>query len=457
MIQSKRINGIDIKYSVIDPMVDDVHTAFKFGSSIRDFGHAEKANVSLNFNYADTITGTPIGRLIVGGVEVVHDGPKTVARDELYMLPDRSVHIGKAPTNAIWAMQGSPRLLDGGNVVIDESIKRDQLGKDIWSGVNYRVAVGITDSKQMILVRTINKVTLHQLADIMLTLGCRDALNGDGGGSCYLWPYDSGWGRKLGAALIVKKGEEAVRTFKRFTLAEYIRYLKTFASKVKFSEVHVHHTWKPTQASWRASKNKESVMLGMYNAHLGRDFSDIAQHATIDPDGYIWDGRGLLMPPASAIDHNDSDNDLIHPFMFEMIGDFDIGQEKLEGAQLATVVGLVRAVMDLWKLNDSNVRFHREMQSGKSCPGTGITKDWFLAQLKPAAPTPDPTKVVATKPETIPAIQGHVNIVVNGKVMPQGYLIGGLTYVPIRTVSEALGATIGWDQETKTASLKGGK
>src|SRR5690606_582249 len=34
------------------------------------------------------------------------------------------------------------------------------------------------------------------------------ALNADGGGSSYMWPHDTGWGRKLGAALIVKKGEE---------------------------------------------------------------------------------------------------------------------------------------------------------------------------------------------------------------------------------------------------------
>lgn len=49
-------------------------------------------------------------------------------------------------------------------------------------------------------------VYLTDLAAILLTLGCVDALNGDGGGSSYMWPDDNRWGRKLGTALIVKKG-----------------------------------------------------------------------------------------------------------------------------------------------------------------------------------------------------------------------------------------------------------
>lgn len=65
--------------------------------------------------------------------------------------------------------------------------------------------------------------------------------------------------------------------------------------------------------------------------------------------------------------------------------------------------------------------------------------------------------VEVSKPEALPLIQDRVNVVVNGKTMPQGYLIGGLTYVPIRTVSEAIGAEVGWDPETKTATLKGGE
>ncbi len=45
-------------------------------------------------------------------------------------------------------------------------------------------------------------------------------------------------------------------------------------------------------------------------------------------------------------------------------------------------------------------------------------------------------------------------VVVDGKVLAEGgLLIDGKTYVPLRATGEALGATIGWNQETKTATL----
>lgn len=190
------------------------------------------------------------------------------------------------------------------------------------------------------------------------------------------------------------------KTFKRYTLDEYIAYLRTFVGKVRFSQAHMHHTWVPTHTHWYKMKNKMDVISGMWRYHTDtRGFNDIAQHATVDPEGYIWAGRSLLEPPASATNYNDSDNDRIHPFMFEIIGDFDKGRDKLEGAQLSTVNVLVNEVMLLW---GSELKFHRDMTNQKSCPGTGIAKEWFLSQLKVVDPkeeylmTPeDANKIIA--------------------------------------------------------------
>lgn len=46
-----------------------------------------------------------------------------------------------------------------------------------------------------------------------------------------------------------------------------------------------------------------------------------------------------------------------------------------------------------------------------------------------------------------------VNVIVNGKKIKDGKLENGVTYVPLRAVGEALGAKIGWDKGTKTATL----
>lgn len=171
------------------------------------------------------------------------------------------------------------------------------------------------------------------------------------------------------------------RTFRRFTLAEFIeQVLKPMVGMVNFDELHIHGTDRPSIADFRRRPG-EYYMYAMYRAHLGRGFSDIAQHATIDPDGYIWDGRSLLQPPASATNYNDSDDDRVHPFMFEMIGQFDVGRENLEGAQLAAAAGLSRAVIDLF---GSRPVLHREMTDKKTCPGSSIKKDWFLAEIAKA-------------------------------------------------------------------------
>lgn len=193
--------------------------------------------------------------------------------------------------------------------------------------------------------------------------------------------------------------------FHRYTLPEFLAILNNYVNKVRFNGIHVHGTWKPTIADYRKASNKESLIQSMWRFHTStREFSDIAQHVTIDPDGYIWEGRSLLMPPASAYNHNDSDNDGVHPFMFEMIGNFDTGAEELKGAQLETTLGLCRGIMERWSLGTTNIHFHREMQAGKSCPGSAIDKNRFIAQVSSYTPStgnnssPSPTEAV--KPPT---------------------------------------------------------
>ena len=248
----------------------------------------------------------------------------------------------------------------------------------------------------------------------------------------------------------------AERQFKRYTLNEFAAYLRTFPDKVRFSEVHVHHTYEPTIADYRRQANKENLIRAMWRYHTKtRGWQDIAQHATVDPDGYIWGGRSLSDPPASATGYNDSDADRVHPFMFEMIGNFDNGQEKLEGAQLQTVLGLVAAVIDIWGLALKHIRFHREMTPSKSCPGTSLVKEDFIAQVNQAIKARRGGTVMpaaASKP-TLPEIEERIRVILNENKNMTGYLIEGTTYVPLRQLAEALGAQIGWSPESRTATV----
>ncbi|MFK4171065.1 N-acetylmuramoyl-L-alanine amidase [Paenibacillus lautus] len=58
------------------------------------------------------------------------------------------------------------------------------------------------------------------------------------------------------------------------------------------------------------------------------------------------------------------------------------------------------------------------------------------------------------KKGSVAAVSDKVNVVVNGKQIKDGKLLDGVTYVPLRAVAEALGATIAWDNKTRTATVK---
>lgn len=131
--------------------------------------------------------------------------------------------------------------------------------------------------------------------------------------------------------------------------------------------VHMHHTWRPRQTDWAG----EPTVEAMWRYHVeDRGFADIAQHVTIGPDGSIWTGRHWNLPPASATGHNGRAD--AGPFMFEIVGDFDIGRESLEGAQLESVLAVIGTVQEAFGLEVESLRFHRQLGSPKTCPGTAI-------------------------------------------------------------------------------------
>lgn len=131
--------------------------------------------------------------------------------------------------------------------------------------------------------------------------------------------------------------------------------------------VDMHHTWHPAHADW---KGEESVR-GMWVFHTrDRGFEDIAQHVSIAPDGMIWTGRCWNKIPASVGCNMNAGS-----FMFEAVGNFDCGNDRLEGAQQNAVVGVIDIVQRHFKLPVQALLFHRDVpQTSKTCPGTSIEK-----------------------------------------------------------------------------------
>ncbi len=168
------------------------------------------------------------------------------------------------------------------------------------------------------------------------------------------------------------------RPFLELTLEQFAEMLKQFPWRRRVTEVHVHHTFRPNHADFAARPPVQAIE-GMFRFHTEtRHFADIAQHVTIDPRGVIWTGRNWNTPPASATGFNG--NATAGPFMFEMIGNFDRGQDRWEGAQREATIEVIARVQALFGLPPGAVRFHQDM-SPKSCPGTALNKTDIIAEV----------------------------------------------------------------------------
>lgn len=160
--------------------------------------------------------------------------------------------------------------------------------------------------------------------------------------------------------------------FRQLQSQEFIQAVSDFTWQPAKTLVHMHHTWRPNHSQYSGV----SSIQAMYNYHVNTNhWSDIAQHISIAPDGTIWTGRPWNQSPASAAGFNSA-----KVFMFETIGDFDVGKDKLTGSQLDTVVAVIATLMSHFNLGDSALKFHNEM-STKSCPGSAVDKQNILDKV----------------------------------------------------------------------------
>lgn len=146
------------------------------------------------------------------------------------------------------------------------------------------------------------------------------------------------------------------------------------------NENHVHHTYRPNHSNYPKNTTLQ-LHKNMRNFHVSTNkWDDIAQNITIGKDGDIVTGRDIRKIPISAKGYNGSTN--WHPFAYEMIGNFDRGNDVFGGKQLESAIKISR----YFYLKNKGIKFHRELlingKQPKTCPGTGIDKNWFMGLVK---------------------------------------------------------------------------
>lgn len=214
-----------------------------------------------------------------------------------------------------------------------------------------------------------------------------------------------------------------MRTFNQYTITKLTKFLGSLSVKRNIKQIHIHHTWKPTQKDYTGLRTIE----GIYNYHVKQlKWSDIGQHFAVAPDGTIWDGRDLNRDPASIKGHNEG------AISIEMIGNFDKGHDVLTDAQKEAVVELVRLLLKKFNLYRDDIIFHREYDASKTCPGSGIEKADFLKWVR--------GNMVGK------VVQADADVVVNGKTLnTPAIIIDGVSYLPVRETAEFLGVKVDWD------------
>lgn len=229
------------------------------------------------------------------------------------------------------------------------------------------------------------------------------------------------------------------RSFNKYNLSEYEKYLDKHNLKRSIKEIHIHHTYAPTKKQYVG----ESTIYGMWYYHTHTNgWKDIGQHITIAPDGVIWDGRSLEDDPASILGRN------IGAIAIEIIGNFDL--EIWENPQKEVTIKLVRMLLDKFNLNTNNIIFHREY-APKTCPGMKIQKGDFIKMVNNNNNNTHPKVNVKVNSETYKPIVDPV--IIDGRTMIYAGDVCNIVDIFIKEAFNPFVCGLDWDNNTKTLSM----
>ena len=213
------------------------------------------------------------------------------------------------------------------------------------------------------------------------------------------------------------EGDFEMTDLKKYTPAEYEKYLDSFNFTRTITKVQLHHTYSPKITDFNGNNHIE-LQKGMQSYHINScGYSDIGQNLTIFPDGTVVTGRSLNTKPAGIKNANSG------AVCIECIGNFD--KEEMPVLQRDAIARVVRAflkkcnlnpaqavVYHAWYSSDGNYLgdYNKEL-SQKSCPGAkffgGNTRSAFEKNLLPLLREAETLKKVETINDIIWVLAAH--------------------------------------------------
>ncbi|MCL5773299.1 MAG: phosphodiester glycosidase family protein [Firmicutes bacterium] len=248
VFQNEKVNGINVKIIYVDLSDLSVkvtpQVSQNFPGTNENFAgmlHRSKPTAAINGTYFCIRTLKPVGDIVIDGKLVNYGGFGTV----MAITSDNKVKFFSAPwgRRIEWdgfetVISAGPRLLKAGRVSL---YPRAEGFRDprVYSYAQ-RSAVGVTGGNKLLLVYVPKPVSLRQLANIMKTLDCVEAMALDGGSSTglfYRGKFIKKPGRKLTNLLLVYQnfGTRAARENSKISSGEFENILDAISSDRVFA------------------------------------------------------------------------------------------------------------------------------------------------------------------------------------------------------------------------------
>ncbi len=145
--------------------------------------------------------------------------------------------------------------------------------------------------------------------------------------------------------------------------------------KRKWTEIIVHHTWRPNHDDWEKRPSEVYWFSSIRNFHIKkRGWKDIGYHVLIFPSGLIMIGRDLFQTGAHTNGRNS------HAVGVCLLGDFDgIDLNELKERYVCQYISLwfvLTLLLAMLDLPVSQVNFHRD--------GNHVCRTWkeVITRLK---------------------------------------------------------------------------
>jgi hypothetical protein len=163
--------------------------------------------------------------------------------------------------------------------------------------------------------------------------------------------------------------------FRPLSPVEFKDEVERFVWTRQVWRLDLHHSVVPSIDNYKGLASIEAIWRSDLER---RGWEDIAQHVSVAPDGVIWTGRDWNKTPASIGRRMN-----LGAFMVEAIGNFDRGRDRLEGAQLASVLTVIDTVQRRFDLPVQALLFHRDVpQAEDTSPGSSVEKNAILKRVR---------------------------------------------------------------------------